>query len=371
MIETTIESERRIGLKYYSTDGCGIGGRIKENSEGFRVTEDAVIEKDDKGSHLCLVVRKKDITTEELLRIFSNWFEVDLRLIGYAGNKDKNAVAVQKFSIPLPLKHPVEELPKNDKFEVIDYYPTNRKIRLGFLLGNYFEVTISGCKEETKEHIVEKIEKIKEEIFIYGVPNYFGYQRFGVNYNSGILGKFLVKRQYDLFIEEISKNKLFNLDRFIKSNMPSKDIVRKIPTYFLNLFIAAYQSYLFNLMVSERIKVYKSLAFVDGDFVKGEKPAFPIVGYKSKFPSGEAGEIVQKILCEEDINKEDFKHEIKRLSYKGTLRKININFKDFSYELINPTTVKFNFWLEKGSYATIFLREFSKNEFFKSKNYNF
>lgn len=361
MIESSIEFDKNIGIKFYSTDGEGIGGKIKENSEGFRVTEDSEIERDENGSHLCLVVRKKNLNTEELLRFFSKEFEVDLKFIGYAGNKDKNAVTVQKFSIPLPLKHAVEEIPKSEKFEIIDSYTTNRKIRLGFLLGNYFEITVNGCAEE---NLMEKIEKIKEEIFTCGIPNFFGNQRFGANCNSHIMGRLLVKKQYDEFIEEISKDRARNLDNLIKSNMPSKDIVRKIPVYFLNLFIAAYQSYLFNLMVSERMKRYQNDYSIEGDFIKGKQPAFPIVGYKSKFPSGEAGEIVNKVLEDEGIEKNEFKHEIKRLSYKGTLRKIDMNFKDFSYEIKNQNEVNFKFWLEKGSYATIFLREFCKNEFF-------
>lgn len=365
MIESNVEFEKKIGIKFYSTNSEGIGGKIKENPESFRVIEDSKIERDEKGSHLCLVVRKTNLTTEELLRFFSKQFEVDLKLIGYAGNKDKNAVTIQKFSIPLPLKHTVEEIPKSEKFEIIDSYPTNRKIRLGFLLGNYFEITVNSC---TEENLMEKIEKIKEEIFTYGIPNFFGNQRFGVNCNSHIMGKLLVKKQYDEFIEEISKDRTRNLsnliNNLIKSNMQSKDIIRKIPVYFLNLFVAAYQSYLFNLMVSERMRMYQNNYFIEGDFIKGKQPAFPIIGYKSKFPTGEAGEIVNKVLEEEGIEKNEFKHEIKRLSHKGTLRKIYMNFKDVSYEIKNQNEVCFKFWLEKGSYATVFLREFCKNKFF-------
>ncbi|MFN3528113.1 MAG: tRNA pseudouridine(13) synthase TruD, partial [Candidatus Altarchaeaceae archaeon] len=66
---------------------------------------------------------------------------------------------------------------------------------------------------------------------------------------------------------------------------------------------------------------------------------------------------------EEKIKKEDFKHEIKSLSFKGDFRKLFLNFENFNYEIINDNTVKFKFDLEKGGFATILLREFCKNKF--------
>jgi len=291
---------------------------------------------------------------------------LDGRFVGYAGNKDKNATTTQKISIPYSdeILGKIKSL-SNSNFKILETFRVRRKIRLGYLNGNFFEIYIRDCNTD-KVKTTERINKILEEISQSGVPNYFGVQRFGANYDTHIYGKYLVLREYEKLIEMLKKDNLFS--RMIRNtNNDYLRTVKNMPYFFLDIFIAGYQSYLFNKILSERMRKF-GLNKIEGDYVNSKQDVvLPIIGYKSKFPTGEMSEIMEGVMEKEGITKEIFKHEIKFLSRKGDLKKINLNFRDFSYEVTESkeasekSDVRFKFWLEKGNYATVLLREFCKN----------
>jgi len=374
MKPTNIDNEKFIGIEFYSSASDGIGGLIKKDKYDFKVIEDSDVEKDENGEHLCLVVEKEDLTTENFIAILKGELNLDGRFIGYAGNKDKNAVTVQKISIPYSdeisdkLNALSDKFNKFNKFKIIDKFRIKRKIRLGYLKGNFFEIYVRDCNLNNTE-TAERINQILTEISNAGVPNYFGIQRFGTNYNTHIYGKKLLLKEYEKLLEMLKSDNLFSRmirDTNASPNNPVK-VVKGLPYFFLDIFIAGYQSYLFNKILSERMRKF-GLKKVDGDFVNSRQDVvLPLIGYKSKFPTGEIGEIINALMEKEGITKEIFKHEIKFLSRKGDLRKINLNFKEFNYSVASPesketkTDIRFKFWLEKGAYATVLLREFCKN----------
>ncbi len=382
MKQTIFENEKSIGLEFYSSDTKGIGGIIKKDKNDFKVIEDSDVERDEKGEHLCIVVEKEDLTTENFIAILRGYLHLDSRFIGYAGNKDKNANTVQKISIPYSdeISKKTDELSLIDKFtdnnkntgndkftgkfKITEKFRIKRKIRLGYLNGNFFEIYVRNCNNAQAE-TTERSNKILTEISNAGVPNYFGVQRFGANYDTHIYGRHLVLREYENLLEMLKKDNLFG--RMIKDTNDPMRAVRSLPYFFLDIFIAGYQSYLFNKILSEKMKNF-GLSRIECDYVNSKQDVvLPIIGYKSKFPTGETGEIINKVMEKEGITKEIFKHEIKFLSRKGDLRKINLNFKNFGYEVTGSkeasekSDVLFKFWLEKGNYATVLMREFCKN----------
>ena len=62
----------------------------------------------------------------------------------------------------------------------------------------------------------------------------------------------------------------------------------------------------------------------------------------------------------DEIDLKDFKHEYKEFSSKGSVRVADllIEYTNLKYEV--GDVVKFRFYLPKGCYATILLREFVK-----------
>lgn len=395
MLPTNIELEKRLGILYYVTSTEGVGGRIRGDVEDFRVVEDSEIPLDSRGEHLVLVIEKRNVTTDYVIRHISKTLGLDRKFIGFAGIKDSRAVAVQKFSIPFKEDVDVRKFDVMGKVKVIEAYRASRKIRLGMLKGNYFEITLRDCNPSMR-----LIESTLRELNVLGCPNYFGYQRFGTRrFNTHLLGKHLLKKEYDMFFEELvykvypgesSKAKecrtlaregfleeAYNmmpgklwiekrvLYMMLKNFSPQK-IVRSLGRSLLKFYVNAYQSYLFNLMVSERIARGLPLnRLVEGDFVKGGSPAFPILGFKSKLPGGEAGKIVKDVIECESLELNIFKDKGLGLKVKGSLRKVNLNYRILNLSNLGADTVKFSFWLEKGCYATTFLREFCKNEFYK------
>ena len=95
----------------------------------------------------------------------------------------------------------------------------------------------------------------------------------------------------------------------------------------------------------------------------------PLIGYSSKLPDGDMGEIISKILDQEGVSPRDFRIErMKELSSSGEFRPITLQINDMSFSKplkddVNPkkAKVEFDFSLSKGCYATVVLREFMKS----------
>ncbi|MEJ1731043.1 tRNA pseudouridine(13) synthase TruD, partial [Escherichia coli] len=70
--------------------------------------------------------------------------------------------------------------------------PNEKKLRIGQLVGNKFQLKIRNV--ENPDSAAKRAEKILEELKNRGVPNYYGYQRFGKNRpNTHLVGKALIK----------------------------------------------------------------------------------------------------------------------------------------------------------------------------------
>lgn len=342
-LETFSQIDKELGLHFYATDSPGLGGKIKERPEDFVVIEDSIIEPEASGNHMVLVIWKKDLSTREIIDLLVEKLRIGRRAIGVAGLKDKRAIAVQKISIPYT-QIDLMELEVDGHLKILKFFRARRKVRVGYLRGNFFRIRIRDVRNI--EALDETISQLEER----GCPNYYGYQRFGGRTRNHELGRLIIDGHYDLLAERMGlKRKIVGI----------KDVLR-LDLRLLRFFINAYQSYLFNLMVSERMRRGHPLKEqIDGDFVKGDKPALPIIGYKSKLPKGEAGDIVESILDKERVKPEDFKVEIRKLRDKGSLRKIPMNYRFLKTDR-GDSEVSLSFWLEKGCYATVLLREICK-----------
>ncbi len=198
-----------------------INAYFKQSKDDFVVTEIPLYEFSGEGEHIIVKFRKKDFNTMDAVRVFSEQLGCKSRDIGYAGLKDKNAMTIQHISVP---KNTQERLEKFDhpNIKVLETTLHNNKIRVGHLKGNRFFIRIK--KVNTLD--ARKIESALESIATLGMPNYFGYQRFGIERNNHIKGKEI--------LEGVRSEKN-----------------RKLKQMFLN----AYQSYLFNAWLSKRIEL--------------------------------------------------------------------------------------------------------------------
>ncbi len=193
---------------------------FNKNSENFFVEEIPLYSFDHTGEWLMLKVRKKDATTSDIVKAFSR-LGINKRDIGYAGLKDKDGLTVQWISVPRKFRDKINKF-EHPKIKIVEQDLHRNKLKIGHLKGNRFFVRLKKVLPVD----AKKIERVLIDIKKYGIPNFFGYQRFG--------------KEGDNFKQ--AKEFIFK-DKHIKDKRLQK------------LLISAYQSKLFNDWLMERIKL--------------------------------------------------------------------------------------------------------------------
>jgi len=417
-LETNYWIERNVGIEVYATTTPGTGGRVKERPEDFVVEEVANLKLSEDGQFTVIRVRKVNWDTLNFVRVLAKKLKISQRRIEYAGTKDKKAVSIQYFSIYGLSDEQVEKLKnlkiKDAEIEVLG--KSRSRISLGDLSGNRFFVRVRDAESEpVPETLRELLEK--------GAPNFFGLQRFGtMRFITHRVGLEILRGNYkEAFwiyvampfegeseeVREIRKelwetrDPVVGLREFpnylryekmllqaLREGKSEEEALLILPKNLKLMFIHAYQSYVFNRTLSERIREFESLRHVERDDVVGFfdrngikedfSPvewrlkrvkfliemkrcalALPLPGYESRL-KGWAGEVVREILEEDGIGLENFRQEYKEFSSRGGYRLAELPFSEFSYEVENDGVV-FRFFLPKGCYATVFLREFTKS----------
>jgi len=413
--------EKELGIEVYATRSSGIGGRIRRFPEDFVVEEilldgsRATVEPKDfssltgRGRYLVCVLVKRNWDTLLAVRTIAQKLRISQERIQMAGIKDANALTAQYISISRATAEQVSSV----KIRDIGLYPlrfSNEKISSKMLFGNKFHIIVREIMHSSAK-IEERIGNVQNELKTAGgVPNFFGHQRFGTKRAiTHLVGKHIVKDEWEkaalTFLAKPSefehpesrqdRQRLWETRDFVEAfhNFPfqlrqermmlghlakhPRDFVgafRRLPTKLCQLFVQAYQSYLFNKFVSGRIKLSISLKEAqNGDYeVKVDNQsclALPIVGFKQPLSSGAQGEIEKEILEEENLVPEQFRISVMpEISAAGGLRTALMPIKDLflakpSTDSVNPSRrkVEFGFILGKGSYATVVLREFMKS----------
>jgi tRNA pseudouridine13 synthase len=153
-------------------------GRIRVEAEDFVVEEDLGFEASGAGQHLLLKVRKRDANTEWVARSLARIAGCRPHDVGFAGLKDRRAVAIQWFTVPRTATGlDAWTQASIEGCEVLEAHEHSRKLPRGALAGNRFTIRIRELKPSASapDALAERIEAIR----LRGVPNYFGPQRFG------------------------------------------------------------------------------------------------------------------------------------------------------------------------------------------------
>ncbi len=154
---------------------------LRTEAADFVVEEDLGFAPSGSGAHLLLKVRKTDANTAWVARALARLAGCHPRDVGYAGLKDRRAVAIQWFSVPQPRGGAgVAGLAgaAGEGFEVLEVHPHQRKLPRGALAGNRFAIRLrapAGDGAGLARCLAPRLAVIAAR----GVPNYFGPQRFG------------------------------------------------------------------------------------------------------------------------------------------------------------------------------------------------
>jgi len=148
--------------------------RIRTTPEDFRVDEQPLYPAAGAGGHTFVRVEKRLRTTEAVARDLARAAGARPQDVGYAGRKDRVAVATQWLSVPDldPEAALALELPGARVLEAVRH---PHKLRTGHLSGNRFEIRVRGVDAAERA----RAEARCAEIAARGMPNRFGDQRFG------------------------------------------------------------------------------------------------------------------------------------------------------------------------------------------------
>jgi tRNA pseudouridine13 synthase len=148
---------------------------LRAQPEDFIVEEELGFEPSGAGQHVLLKVRKRDANTQWVARELAKLCRCRPMDVGYAGLKDRHAVATQWFSVPKSSLSPEEWPPvRTAEFDVLAAHSHGRKLPRGALAGNTFTIRVCDLSV-SDEQLAERVRQIGER----GVPNIFGPQRFG------------------------------------------------------------------------------------------------------------------------------------------------------------------------------------------------
>jgi tRNA pseudouridine13 synthase len=307
----------------------------------FKVVEKLPFEPCGEGEHLFIHVRKTGANTIVVARELAKYFKVKEMLVSYAGLKDRFAVTEQWFGVHVPGKtiYDLSDL-AIDGVEVLSSKRHNKKLRTGALLGNTFELVLRNVTNA--DDVLRRWAAVSQ----FGVPNYFGEQRFGINGGN-------LERATELFQGKKVKDKKKR-----------------------GLYLSAARSEIFNQIINKRIEGNQFETLQMGD-------VFMLNGTQSVFLADEIDEKIKQRFQEKDIDltaalwgagelmpqgesqvfeqcvADDFPvfcAGLAKFGLKQERRKIRLALSEGQIKSENDT-ITLNFFLPSGCYATTILRE--------------
>jgi len=177
--EAAAEAVLAAALKPPRAHGAPVAEAVmRASAEDFVVEEDLGFAPAGSGAHLLLRVRKRDANTPWVARELARLAGCRPHDVGYAGLKDRRAVAIQWFSVPRPRTSIDLAAARGEGFEVLEAHPHTRKLPRGALAGNRFAVRLRAEVGDGRQ-LAERLGSRLAALAARGVPNYFGPQRFG------------------------------------------------------------------------------------------------------------------------------------------------------------------------------------------------
>ena len=152
--------------------------RLLPGAAHFQVTELAAYEPCGAGEHLYVRVEKEGVNSDDVVEALLRATGRARSDVGYAGRKDRLAIARQWFSVRLGDEASLAKLsaPAGGRVEVLEVSRHRNKLRLGHLHGNRFRLGLSGAEGEAE---LEELRESLERLARFGLENRFGAQRFG------------------------------------------------------------------------------------------------------------------------------------------------------------------------------------------------
>ncbi|MCA9578099.1 MAG: tRNA pseudouridine(13) synthase TruD [Polyangiales bacterium] len=346
-MDSSAPADPTASLPYLTAHVPPTGGTLRAMPEDFVVEEIPAYAPSGTGDHLFVRVRKRNRTTPDAVRALSRALGVDERAAGYAGLKDREATTTQWVSLFGAHAEAALALALPD-IEVLEAIPHNTKLRTGHLHGNRFTLRVRAAEGVDLAAVRDAAAHVQRD----GLPNYFGAQRFGRDFDNAARARAWMKGEM---------------------RAPKAPFERK-------LLVSALQSELFNHVVAERVAAGQLGAIRLGDLVQKHatggmfvaadlaevqsradawevSATGPMFGTKMRRAEHEAGAREAALLEQQGITEED----LGRLARwgEGTRRYVRVPVPAIDIEPAEGG-YRASFVLPKGSYATVLMRELMK-----------
>jgi len=344
---TQTDSSRTYSNTFQRVFPSIMSGTIRQKNSDFIVTEIPSVTPMGTGEHVWLKLQKSGENSDWLAGLLARIANLKRRDVSYAGMKDRHAVTTQWFSVYLPGKTAPnwqEHLP--DSIQLLEEIRHERKLRLGTLQGNHFKIILRDC-QFTEQGNAADIEQRVQLIQAQGVPNYFGDQRFGRNFNN------------------LNQAEAWFSGKFT----PKKRQLQSI-------FLSAARSWIFNQILSQRVQQQTWNKAIDGD-------VFMFTQSKSWFSDPLDQDIIQRVT-EKQLNPTaalwglgelPSQHSIAELEQqiasenqcltqglethklRQDRRSLRLLIDDLEAQWLDKHSLQLSFSLPAGSYATTLLDE--------------
>jgi len=402
------------GMTVYATPGGRMPGRLRTTREDFEVSEIfdlGQVEQERKEGYVPVYsLRKTGLDTPHAAKELANALKSN---VNFAGLKDSHAVTTQYASAR---SSRAEDPPKvkgtGFEAERVGYLP--RPITRGMIAGNGFRIVV-----RSEASVTESVEAVYGMCSSRKLPNFFGYQRFGlrsmVNHR---VGKAVLTRDFKGAIELLlaeprrgetpdaaearrlvregryrEAQKFFSqkqdIERRVSGYLADKPgdyfgAFRRVPILPRRLFVQSYQAYVFNLTLSRAVATGLDIsAAKEGDnwtqvaqdglrlgrvhgvkepVVEGALPLVQLVGYAFRDYGSRFDSLIVPVLAEEGIRPQQFYlKEAEEVSNEGGFRQAPLLATALGRRDIEGGVV-LSFNLGRGEYATTLLREVLKPE---------
>jgi tRNA pseudouridine13 synthase len=151
-------------------------GRLRAVPDDFIVEEVLGFEPDGAGGHALLLVEKRGANTGWVASQLARAAGVPVRDVGWSGQKDRNALTRQSFTLPWPVNTALDACRDlaGEGYRVVNATRHGRKLRPGSHRANRFELRLRDLSADPAT-LLRRLQQME----VHGVPDYFGPQRFG------------------------------------------------------------------------------------------------------------------------------------------------------------------------------------------------
>lgn len=376
--------------------------------------------------HLHFTLHKANRDTQGAIADLARNIGSTQRQFGYAGTKDKRAVTTQRVSVHRQLAGRVAAAGERVRgVEVGDFERSNDALGLGELAGNRFRILLRHVREGG----AGDAERAAKALEISGCINYYGLQRFGRadEARSHDLGRELLKGNWKEAVEMLMTPRKEEGGPGAKAREifgrtgDAKAALKKVPAYLTAeravltslakrpgnyqqalvqipkptrmLYVHAYQSLLFNLAASARVREHGLASAVEGDIVLGpdgtprhvsaseslpiDDVVLPVPGNSTILPENCAKDAMLERASADGVSIPPARspHRVKEFSMeclRGAYRHLLLRPSSLRYELLsmppdapesndNDPAISLEFDLPPSAYATMIIRELTKS----------